>query len=186
MVKCQNFEWRMWFNKGANPRPLSIKIGLPAGVLSWASGCVQLDLLQDACCPRSWWPSDKNLAQRAADRQSLPAFFGGVTFVTQKLISSGYPARCLVRLDVRSGWPGVSMLWLYEIEGWSATFASVWKHIHLSERLHPWYRLCLRLECWAVRKPTILLAGLEVCLCCQDLSMQHYSFTFNLTLTYCQ
>ena len=45
-------------------------------------------------------------------------FFSGVESYQwlQNWHSSGYPARCLYRVSAGTGWPGVSILWLGEIE----------------------------------------------------------------------
>ena len=55
------------------------------------------------------------------------------------------------RVSAGDGWPSVTILWLGEVEDWSATSVSVWQHVNLSEQIRPWDTLAC---CWDVRQPT--------------------------------
>ena len=59
----------------------------------------------------------------------------------------------------RTGWPGVSILWLGEMESrWSATSISVWQHVKLSEQIRPWDTLACY---WDIKQPTNNTASLS-------------------------
>ena len=47
--------------------------------------------------------------------------------------------------------PGVSILWLGEMESLTSTSISVWQHVKLSKQIRPWDRLACR---WNVKQPT--------------------------------
>ena len=55
------------------------------------------------------------------------------------------------RVSAGIGRPGVSILWLCEVESWSETSISVWQHVKLSEQIRPWDTLAC---CWDVKQPT--------------------------------
>ena len=65
------------------------------------------------------------------------------------------------RVSAGTGQPGVSILWLGEIESlicsfsvWSAASISVWQHVKLSVQIRPWDTLAC---CWDVNQPTNIL-----------------------------
>ena len=66
----------------------------------------------------------------------------------------GAPAAALpdawhYRVSPGTGWPGVSILWLGEID--LQLTISVWQHMILSEQICPWDTLAC---CWDVKQPT--------------------------------
>ena len=50
-----------------------------------------------------------------------------------------------------TGWPSVSILWLGEVEIWSAASISEWQHVNLSEQFSPCDTLAC---CWVTKQPT--------------------------------
>ena len=55
------------------------------------------------------------------------------------------------RVSAGTGWPGVSVLWLGEMESLSATFISVQQHVDVSKQIRPWDRLACW---WDIKQPT--------------------------------
>ena len=55
------------------------------------------------------------------------------------------------RVSAGTGWPGVSILWLGQVESLICSFTSVWQHVKLSEQIRPWDTLAC---CWDVKQPT--------------------------------
>ena len=60
------------------------------------------------------------------------------------------PGTWRYRVSTWTGRPGVSILWLGEVERLICNF-SVWQHIKLSEQIRPWDTLAC---CWDVKQPT--------------------------------
>ena len=68
------------------------------------------------------------------------------------------PGAWCYSVSTGTGQPGVSILWLGEVESSICNF-SVWQHIKLSEQIRPWDTLAC---CWDVKQPTNkTLAGLK-------------------------
>ena len=61
------------------------------------------------------------------------------------------PGAWRYRISAGTGRPGVSILWMGEMESLIATSISVWQHIKLSEQICPWNTLAC---CWDVKQPT--------------------------------
>ena len=59
------------------------------------------------------------------------------------------PGAWCYRVSTGTGQPGVSILWLGEVE--CLTSISVWQHVKLSEQIRPWHTLAC---CWDVKQPT--------------------------------
>ena len=60
------------------------------------------------------------------------------------------PGAWRYRVSAGTGRPGVSILWLGEVESLMCNF-SVWQHAHLSEQIRPWDTLAC---CWDVKQAT--------------------------------
>ena len=60
------------------------------------------------------------------------------------------PGAWRYRVSTGTGWPGVSILWLGEVERLICNI-SVWQHVQLSEQIRPWDTLAC---CWDVKQPT--------------------------------
>ena len=54
------------------------------------------------------------------------------------------------RVSAGTGWPCVNILWLGEVQIWSATSVSVWQHIQLLEQIGLWDTVGC---CWGVKQP---------------------------------
>ena len=61
------------------------------------------------------------------------------------------PGAWWYRVSAVTGWPGGSILWLGEMEIWSATSISVWQDVKLSDQIRPWDTLAC---CCDVKQPT--------------------------------
>ena len=53
------------------------------------------------------------------------------------------------RVSTGIGWASVSILWLSQMECWSATSISVWQHVNLSEQIYLWETLAC---CWDAKQ----------------------------------
>ena len=84
---------------------------------------------------------------------SIPAFSAGFFFRSNHTsdLKMCIPVATLLG-DVVSGtgWTGVCMLWLGEVESWICN-SSVWQHVELCEQIRPWDTLAC---CWNVEQPT--------------------------------
>ena len=61
------------------------------------------------------------------------------------------PSAWRYRVSAGTGRPCISILWLGEVESWSATSISVWQHVKLSEQIGPWDTIAC---CWDIKQPT--------------------------------
>ena len=61
------------------------------------------------------------------------------------------PGAWRYRVSTGTGRPGVSILWLGEVESLIGSSVSVWQHVNLSEQIRPWDTLAC---CWDVKQPT--------------------------------
>ena len=61
------------------------------------------------------------------------------------------PGAWRYRVSTGTGWPGVSTLWLCDVESWICNFISVWQHVKLSSQIRPWDTPAC---CWDVKQPT--------------------------------
>ena len=68
------------------------------------------------------------------------------------------PGAWRYRVSAGSGWPGVSILWLGEMERLVCNFCLMWQHVKLSEQIRPWGTLAC---CWDVKQPSNNYASLE-------------------------
>ena len=55
------------------------------------------------------------------------------------------------RVSTGTGWPGVGILWLDEVESLICNVVWVWQHVILSEQIRPWDTLAC---CWDIKRPS--------------------------------
>ena len=60
------------------------------------------------------------------------------------------PSAWRYRVSAGTGWPGVRILWLGEMD----SLILVWQHVNLSEQIRPWDTLT---HCWDVKQATNIL-----------------------------
>ena len=66
-------------------------------------------------------------------------------------VETTLPGAWQKRASHSTDWPGVSTIWLGELQILSATSVSVWQHVQLSEQICPRDTLD---RCWGVKQPT--------------------------------
>ena len=96
--------------------------------------------------PREW--------KIAGSNSACAGIFSGSSHASDSKIGTPVatlPGAWRYRVSAGTGQPGVSTLWLGEVESWIWTSISVWQHVKLPEQIRPWDTLAC---CWDVKQPT--------------------------------
>ena len=77
----------------------------------------------------------KVFASKAEDPGSIPACGGFSGSSHTKTLKTGTPVATRYRVSAETDWPGVSILWLSEVECLTRNSISMWQDVNLSEQI---------------------------------------------------